>query len=52
MRGSLRSEIDDAEAAREEAERARREATGRAETVERKATEYESRRCARSPTAT
>ncbi|WP_049906444.1 methyl-accepting chemotaxis protein [Halorubrum tebenquichense] len=41
MRGSLRSEIDDAERAREEAEEARREADARAETVERKATEYE-----------
>ncbi|PHQ47140.1 methyl-accepting chemotaxis protein, partial [Halorubrum sp. C3] len=42
MRGSLRSEISDAKAAREEAEQARREADARAETVERKATEYES----------
>ena len=41
MRGSLRNKIDDAEDARKEAERARREATERAETVERKATEYE-----------
>ena len=42
MRESLRSEIKNAEAAREEAEQARHEATERAETVERKASEYES----------